>query len=197
MPFVERNLTVLERSYVKPIHIVQNTNLVDFNINITDWNIPADSVVYWQVTNGDEGELNLGALNGNTIIITPYSSTFQKAGESHLQIRIERENRTLVSFEIPVYVESDRVTGGQEGYNSDVIGNLVEQYVEDATEGIMATIELEAQRIIDSIPSDYTELEARVDELESNALKLVRLTQAQYDALSSKDSNTLYLIEEA
>lgn len=34
-------------------------------------------------------------------------------------------------------------------------------------------------------------------QLKSDAVKLVRLTQAEYDALSTKDNNTLYIITDA
>ena len=34
-------------------------------------------------------------------------------------------------------------------------------------------------------------------QLKSNAVKIVRLTQAEYDALSTKDNNTLYIITDA
>lgn len=34
-------------------------------------------------------------------------------------------------------------------------------------------------------------------QLKSDAVKLVRLTQAEYDQLTSKDNNTLYIITDA
>ena len=34
-------------------------------------------------------------------------------------------------------------------------------------------------------------------QLKSNAVKIARLTQAEYDALSTKDNNTLYIITDA
>lgn len=40
-----------------------------------------------------------------------------------------------------------------------------------------------------------SELEKKLDK--SNAVKIARLTQAEYDALSTKDNNTLYIITDA
>jgi len=163
MPSIERKITVIEPSYIKPIHIVQGSNMQDILITITDWNIPSDSTLYWQIAQGDIGEYNIAALDGNTVIIQPYTSTFKCVGENYLQVRIEREGKVLISFETPVYVEPDRVTTPTEGSNSDVIKVLVDQYVDEATEDLIDQVETEVQRVIATIPSDYTALSNKVD----------------------------------
>lgn len=197
MEYLERNITVFDPSYVKPIYVVQGSNMFEIRINITDWNIPADADVYWQVATKTKGELNSANLAGNTIYINPYNTTFSEAGKGYLQVRIESNGKLLVSFSIDVFIQEDRVTTPTEGSNSDVIRLLVNQYVEEATENLISQIQSAVDEVIDSIPSDYTELESRVDTLEGSALKLVRLTQSEYDDISEKDEYTMYLIEEA
>ena len=163
MPSIERKITVLEPSYIKPIHIVQNSNLQTIEITVTDWNIPSDAVVYWQVANGGEGEIDLAVINGNTIIFQPFTTTFANVGETYLQARIIYESRLLVTFEIPVYIEHDRVgSSAQGGENHDVIAVMVQKYVDEFAEGLFERLEAKAEETIESIPDDYAELNNRI-----------------------------------
>lgn len=168
MEYLERKITVFEPSYVKPIYVVQNSNMFEIRISITDWDIPSGAEVKWQVATETKGELNFADVNVNTIYIRPYATTFSEAGKGYLQVRIDYDGRTLVSFAIDIYIQDDKVTNPVEGSTSDVIKVLVEQYVEEATEGVIAQVEAEGQRVIDTIPSDYTALSNKV-----NAVDLV------------------------
>ena len=47
MEFIERKITVVEPSYVKPIYVVQGSNMLTIKIIIADWAIPAEATVYW------------------------------------------------------------------------------------------------------------------------------------------------------
>lgn len=138
-------------------------------------------------------------LTNNTFIIgqpmTLYNTTYicqiygvLNDGE---KIQLSKRFRLIVD-------KSNDIQGDSSQYPIDPnFTNGIIEFMDEQKEQAQAEIDSYTDTVIESIPSDYTELESRVDELESNALKLVRLTQAQYDALSPKDSNTLYLIEEA
>ena len=168
MQYLERKINVFEPCYVKPIHAVQGSNMNEIRVTIADWDIPTDATVKWQVATSTKGELNNATFDNNTIIIQPFTSTFGEVGHGYLQVRVEKDDKVLVSFAIDVFIQPDRLISPVEGSNSDVIKVLVNQYVEEATEGLIEQIEAEVQRVIESIPSDYTELETRVDELENS-----------------------------
>ena len=167
--YLERKITVFEPSYVRPIYVVQNSNMHEIRIVITDWNIPSGADVYWQVATETKGELNVADVDGSTIYIRPYTTTFSEAGKGYLQVRVEANGRVLISFSIDVYIQEDKVSNPVEGSNSDVIKVLVEQYVDEATGTLFEDLEAQAnaeresieavgERVIESIPSDYTEL---------------------------------------
>lgn len=168
MEYLERSITVFDPSYVKPLYVVQGSNMFEIRITITDWNIPADADVYWQVATKTKGELDSASLAGNTIYINPYNTTFSEAGKGYLQVRIESDGKLLVSFSIDVFIQEDRVTSPVEGSNSDVVRVLVNQYVEEATEDLIGQVQSVVNEVIDSIPSDYTALTNRVTALENN-----------------------------
>jgi hypothetical protein len=150
MDYIERKITVIEPSYVKPIYVVQGSNMVEIRITLTDWDIPNGAEVKWQVATKTKGELNFADVDGNTIYIRPYTTTFGEAGKGYLQVRVDHNGRTLISFAIDVYIQEDRVTNPTEGSNSDVIRVLVEQYAEEA---------------IGDIPERLEELELEVNDL--------------------------------
>lgn len=173
MEYLERKITVFEPSYVRPLYVVQNSNMREIRIAITDWDIPSGADVYWQVATETKGELNVADVDGNTIYIRPYTTTFSEAGKGYLQVRVESSGKTLISFAVDVYIQEDKVTNPVEGSNSDVIRVLVEQYVDDATGTLFDDLEAQAQSelasiiatgdaVIESIPSDYTELNTKV-----------------------------------
>lgn len=174
MEYLERKITVFEPSYVRPLYVVQNSNMREIRIIITDWDIPSGADVYWQVATSTKGELNVADVDGNTIYIRPYTTTFSEAGQGYLQVRVEHDGRVLISFSVDVYIQPDRVSNPTEGSNSDVIRVLVEQYVDDATGTLFEDLEAQAEaergsieavgeQVIESIPSDYTKLSTTVN----------------------------------
>lgn len=171
MESLDRKITVLEPSYVKPIYIVQNSNMFPIRITIIDWTIPSGAVVYWQVRTSTKGEINNATVENNTVVIEPYISSFNEAGKGYLQIRIEDGNdKLLVSFAIDVYIQEDHVVESEGGNNSDYIKKLVVDYVDESVGTLFTDLEAQAQSelasirdtgdaVIASIPSDYTALE--------------------------------------
>lgn len=168
MEYLERKINVFEPCYVKPIHAVQGSNMLEIRITIQDWNIPNGSTVKWQVATSTKGEINNTTFDNNTIIIHPYTTTFSEVGHGYLQVRVEKDDKVLVSFAIDVFIQPDRVTTPTEGSNSNVIRVLVEQYVEEATEGLIDQVETEVQRVIETIPSDYSTLSSEVSEVRND-----------------------------
>ena len=170
MDYIERKITVIEPSYVKPIYVVQGSNMVEIRITLTDWDIPNGAEVKWQVATSTKGELNTADVDGNTIYIRPYTTTFSEAGKGYLQVKVEHDGRVLISFKIDVYIQEDVFMGDTEGSNSDVVKALVNQYVDDATGTLFEDLEAQAQSelasiratgqsVLDSIPAEYSELE--------------------------------------
>lgn len=194
MQYLERKINVFEPCYVKPIHAVQGSNMNEIRVTIADWDIPIEATVKWQVATSTKGELNNATFDNNTIIIQPYTTTFSEVGHGYLQVRVEKDDKVLVSFAIDVFIQPDRVTTPTEGSNSDVIKVLVDQYVEEATGTLFEDLEAQAQselasirvtgeEVIASIPSDYSELEARVDDVESDVGNLDNLETTKKDNL--------------
>ena len=170
MEYLERKINVFEPCYVKPIHAVQGSNMLEIRITIQDWNIPNGSTVKWQVATSTKGEINNTTFDNNTIIIHPYTTTFSEVGHGYLQVRVEKDDKVLVSFAIDVFIFRDRLISPVEGSNSDVVKVLVDQYVEEATGTLFEDLEAQAQSelasiratgqsVLDSIPIEYSELE--------------------------------------
>lgn len=184
MESLDRKITVLEPSYVKPIYIVQNSNMFPIRITIIDWTIPSGAVVYWQVRTSTKGEINNATVENNTVVIEPYISSFNEAGKGYLQIRVEDGNdKLLVSFAIDVYIQEDHVVESEGGNNSDYIKQLVVDYVDESVGTLFEDLEAQAQAelesiratgdtVIASIPSDYTALDNRVTALENQSAEL-------------------------
>lgn len=167
MEYFERKISVFKPNYIEPLYVVQGSNMINIKITFADWDIPTGATVKWQVITSTKGELNNATYEDNTVSIVPYNTTFSEAGKGYLQLRVEKDEKVLVSFAIDVYIFRDRLISPVEGSNSDVVKVLVDQYVEEATDGLIEQIEAEVQRVIETIPSDYTALESRVDELEN------------------------------
>ena len=180
MQYLERKINVFEPCYVKPIHAVQGSNMNEIRVTIADWDIPIDATVKWQVATSTKGELNNATFDNNTIIIQPFTSTFGEVGHGYLQVRVEKDDKVLVSFAIDVFIQPDRVTTPTEGSNSDVVKVLVDQYVEEATGTLFEDLEAQAQSelasiratgdaVIASIPSDYSTLSSEVSDIRTGA----------------------------
>lgn len=150
MDYIERKITVIEPSYVKPIYVVQGSNMNEIRITLTDWDIPSGAEVKWQVATKTKGELNFADVDSNTIYIRPYTTTFGEAGKGYLQVKVEHDGRVLISFAIDVYIQEDVFIGDTEGSNSDVIRGLVNQYTNE---------------LIGDIPERLEELELEVSDL--------------------------------
>lgn len=127
------------------------------------------------------------ALTNNTFIIGQPMTKFNTTYTCQIYGIVGTGTKIQLSKQFRMKIDKSNSISGEAG-EYPIDPNLVN--------GINEYIEYYITEVSDSIPPDYSALVSRVTTLESNALKLVRLTQAQYDALSSKDSNTLYLIEE-
>ena len=143
-----------------------------------------------------EGYHNTVPLTNNTFIIgqpmTFYSGVFscQLLGET-------TSNGETTKFEIsPIfYIEvAESIEQGEETeYPIDPnITFGIDEYITEVKEQAQSEIEATGDAVIESIPSDYTELEARVDELEDGTVT----DKVAYDAIgmdvSAISSNSVY-----
>lgn len=180
MEYFERKINVFKPNYIEPLYVVQGSNMLTIKITFADWDIPTGATVKWQVITSTKGELNNATFEDNTVSIVPYNTTFSEAGKGYLQLRVEKDEKVLVSFAIDVLIFRDRLISPVEGSNSDVVKVLVDQYVEEATGTLFEDLEAQAQSelasiratgnaVIASIPSDYSTLSSEVSDVRTGS----------------------------
>lgn len=203
MEYFERKINVFKPNYIEPLYVVQGSNMLTIKITFADWDIPSGAIVKWQVITSTKGELNNATYEDNTVSIVPYNTTFSEAGKGYLQLRVEKDEKVLVSFAIDVLIFRDRLMSPVEGSNSDVVKVLVDQYVEEATGTLFEDLEAQAQselasiratgeEVKASIPSTYTALENRVGVLEQKSGKGVGVPSTVREAIFTLLNSAVY-----
>lgn len=127
---ITREIYVTRKTLPNPIEYVQGTNALPIAFAFVDYTIPegAAAKVYVEKPSG-HCEYNLATVFGNGVIIDVKDTMFDEVGTSNLQIKLTKDDKTLITFDYPVKVSKNRVAGNipQSGDHSDLIDDLLER----------------------------------------------------------------------
>lgn len=128
---IERNLFVLadQTGVEPPVDYVQGTNAIPITFYFRDYTIPegAGVKVYIRRPSGKAEYDQIPYVGENTVNIDVKDSMFSEVGRSYIQIQIEKEEKTLVTFEYPVDVKRNHVAGEVPGSSNS--SNFLDEYL--------------------------------------------------------------------
>lgn len=112
---ITRDIYVLRKSIIEPIHYVRLTNAVDIVFNMRDYEIPSGAVaaVYAQKPDGTAVYSN-ATISENTVTVEMTTQMVAVLGVGHLQVRIQSGSNSadvLCSFVVPLIVEPNFTEG--------------------------------------------------------------------------------------
>lgn len=131
---ITRDIYVLRKSIIEPIHYVRLTNAVDIVFNMRDYDIPSGAVaaVYAQKPDGTAVYSN-ATISENTVTVEMTTQMVAVLGVGHLQVRIQSGSNSadvLCSFVVPLIVEPNFTEGdfppsqNENGFFGDVEEHL-------------------------------------------------------------------------
>lgn len=128
MNSITREIYVTRQTLPNPIEYVQGTNALPIVFTFADYNIPEETAakVYVEKPSG-HCQYDLAAIADNTVTVDVKDTMFDEVGTSNLQIKLTKDDKTLITFDYPVRVSKNRVAGNvpQSGDNSDLIDDLL------------------------------------------------------------------------
>lgn len=131
---ITRDIYVLRKSIIEPIHYVRLTNAVDIVFNMRDYEIPSGAVaaVYAQKPDGTAVYSN-ATISDNSVTVEMTTQMVAVLGVGHLQVRIQSGSNSadvLCSFVVPLIVEPNFTEGdfppsqNENGFFGDVEEHL-------------------------------------------------------------------------
>lgn len=130
MNAIIRDVYVTRKTLSNPIEYVQGTNTLPLVFIFADYTIPegVEAKVYVEKPSG-YCQYDIAAAADNTVLIDVKDTMFDEVGTSNLQIKLTKDDKTLITFDYPVRVSKNRVAGNipQSGNNSDLIDELLER----------------------------------------------------------------------
>lgn len=131
---ITRDIYVLRKSIIEPIHYVRLTNAVDIVFNMRDYDIPSGAVaaVYAQKPDGTAVYSN-ATISDNAVTVEMTTQMVAVLGVGHLQVRIQSGSNSsdvLCSFVVPLIVEPNFTEGdfppsqNENGFFGDVEEHL-------------------------------------------------------------------------
>ena len=128
MNAIAREIYVTHKTLPNPIEYVQGTNALPIVFTFADYNIPEETAakVYVEKPSG-HCQYDLATIADNTVTVDVKDTMFDEVGTSNLQIKLTKDDKTLITFDYPVRVSKNRVAGNvpQSGDNSDLIDDLL------------------------------------------------------------------------
>lgn len=125
---ITREIYVTRKTLPNPIEYVQGTNALPIVFTFVDYTIPEGTAakVYVEKPSG-YCQYDIAAIADNTVLIDVKDTMFDEVGTSNLQIKLTKDDKTLITFDYPVEVSKNRVAGNipQSGNNSDLIDELL------------------------------------------------------------------------
>lgn len=128
MNSITREIYVTRQTLPNPIEYVQGTNALPIVFTFADYTIPEEAAAKVYVEKPSEHcEYNLATIADNTVTVDVKDTMFDEVGTSNLQIKLTKDDKTLITFDYPVRVSKNRVAGNipQSGNNSDLIDDLL------------------------------------------------------------------------
>lgn len=109
---IERDVFVLADAYKKPIDYVRFTNAIPIVFNFQDYDIPSGATanVYCAKPSGN-AVYNPATISGNSVTVVVTDQMFIEPGKTIVQVRIENNNTTLVTFGWDVFVHENGTEG--------------------------------------------------------------------------------------
>lgn len=190
---ITRDIYVLRKSIIEPIHYVRLTNAVDIVFNMRDYEIPSGAVaaVYAQKPDGTAVYSN-ATISENTVTVEMTTQMVAVLGVGHLQVRIQSGSNSadvLCSFVVPLIVEPNFTEGdfppskNENGFFGDVeehlqqvesdITTMKEEWTEFQSDITQQVQEIQEEQTTQG--SEITDLQkkvAKLDEEKSPALVL-------------------------
>lgn len=125
---ITREIYVTRKTLPNPIEYVQGTNALPIVFTFADYSIPEETAAKVYVEKPSRHcEYNLATIADNTVTVDVKDTMFDEVGTSNLQIKLTKDDKTLITFDYPVRVSKNRVAGNvpQSGDNSDLIDDLL------------------------------------------------------------------------
>ena len=190
---ITRDIYVLRKSIIEPIHYVRLTNAVDIVFNMRDYDIPSGAVaaVYAQKPDGTAVYSN-ATISENTVTVEMTTQMVAVLGVGHLQVRIQSGSNSsdvLCSFVVPLIVEPNFTEGdfppsqNENGFFGDVeehlkqvesdMTTMKEEWTEFQSDITQQVQEIQEEQTTQG--SEITDLQkkvAKLDEEKSPALVL-------------------------
>ena len=133
------------------------------SFEIADFTPPAGATAtYFILKPSGEAIYNSATITDNSILCELTAQSLAEAGENRMQVRVLQGEDIVTSFEVILMV---RTFLGDDAIQSGTEMNIFDKAVEQATEDFQTNAEQIVEEVIESIPSDYTELTDEVDEL--------------------------------
>lgn len=127
---IRREIYVTRKTLPNPIEYVQGTNALPIVFAFADYTIPEGTTakVYIEKPSG-YCQYDIAVIADNTVAVDVKDTMFDEVGTSNLQIKLTKDDKTLITFDYPVRVSKNRVAGNipQSGNNSDLIDELLER----------------------------------------------------------------------
>lgn len=128
MNAITRDVYVTRQTLPNPIEYVQGTNALPIVFIFVDYTIPegVEAKVYVEKPSG-YCEYDIATAAENAVLIDVKDTMFDEVGTSNLQIKLTKDDKTLITFDYPVRVSKNRVAGNipQSGNNSDLIDEIL------------------------------------------------------------------------
>lgn len=125
---ITREIYVTRKTLPNPIEYVQGTNALPIVFTFADYTIPegTEAKVYVEKPS-HYCQYDIASITDNTVVVDVKDTMFDEVGTSNLQIKLTKDDKTLITFDYPVKVSKNRVAGNipQSGNNSDLIDELL------------------------------------------------------------------------
>ena len=175
------------------IEVVQGDSARVLEFEPTDYDIPEGAVCTYYVKRPSNIPVyNSASVDDNVVTVELTPESLSEVGENRLQVRIEKNDKILTSFTVVLLV---REFGGIGAVESSSEANVFDQAVANALSDLETQAETVIEEVIESIPSDYTELSETVEDINDRLAIIERrsgLTDDIKNALLQIASDVIY-----
>ena len=202
---ITRDIYVLRKSIIEPIHYVRLTNAVDIVFNMRDYDIPSGAVaaVYAQKPDGTAVYSN-ATISENTVTVEMTTQMVAVLGVGHLQVRIQSGSNSsdvLCSFVVPLIVEPNFTEGdfppsqNENGFFGDVEEHL--QQVESEMTTMKEQWTEFQENINEQVQEIREEQTEQADEITDLQKKVAKLDEEKSPALVLDASGSWVTVEDS
>lgn len=202
---ITRDIYVLRKSIIEPIHYVRLTNAVDIVFNMRDYDIPSGAVaaVYAQKPDGTAVYSN-ATISENTVTVEMTTQMVAVLGVGHLQVRIQSSSNSadvLCSFIVPLIVEPNFTEGDfPPSQNENGFFGDVEEHLQQV-ESDMTTMKEEWTEFQSDITQQVQEIQeeqtTQGNEITALQKKVAKLDEEKSPALVLDASGSWVTVEDS